>query len=92
MDEEERYERAKKRVEELKGFYGHLITYIIVNTGLFILNMITSPKSLWFYWPLFGWGIGIIAHALSVFGLGGLFGRSWEEKKIKDIMEKDERK
>ncbi len=89
---EERYRKARKRVEQIKSFYIHLITYIIVNAGLFVLNMITSPKSLWFYWPLFGWGIGIAAHALSVFGLGGQFGREWEENKIKEIMEKEEQK
>ena len=33
MDEQARYERAKKRVEEIKGFYSHLIVYVIVNIG-----------------------------------------------------------
>lgn len=89
---EKKYDRAKKRVKELKDFYHHLAIYIIVNIGLFILNMISSPGHLWFYWPLFGWGIGIISHAISVFGFGRLFGKSWEERKIKEIMEKEESK
>jgi len=91
MDENKRYEKARKRVEELKGFYIHLLVYILVNLGMFILNILTSPGALWFYWPLFGWGIGILAHAISVFGIRGLFGKEWEERKIRQIMGKEEK-
>ena len=55
--------------------------------------MVTSPGSLWFIWPLMGWGIGFAFHALSVFvfypGIGTGFGADWEERKIKEIMEKE---
>ena len=40
---DEKYEKAKKRVEEIKGFYTHLIVYVVVNLGLFILNFVTTP-------------------------------------------------
>lgn len=50
MDEEERYKRAKARVEELKEFYEHLTIYIGVNITLVIINLVTSPNALWFYW------------------------------------------
>ena len=92
MDEDKRYKKARKKVEELKGFYIHLFIYILVNLGMFIVNIVTTPGELWFYWPLFGWGIGILAHAMSVFGIRGLFGKEWEERKIKQIMEKEEKK
>lgn len=36
----------------------------------------TAPDHLWFFWPMLGWGIGIIFHAVNVFGIG----KSWEEK------------
>ena len=91
MKEDEKYREAKERVEELKSFYIHLFVYIIVNIGLFLLNVLTSRDSLWFYWPLLGWGIGILAHAFSVFGLRGILGKEWEERKIKEIMEKDKK-
>ena len=67
MDEEE-YKRAKKRVEALKGFYIHLGVYVLVNLFLFLLNIITAPDHLWFFWPLLGWGIGVVLHAASTFG------------------------
>ena len=88
MNEQEiKYQKAKKRVTELRKFYGHLSVYAIVNTGLFLINMMTSPESLWFIWPLMGWGIGIVVHALRVFG--GTLGSNWEEKKITELMEKE---
>ena len=87
--EEERYNQAKKRVEEIKGFYGNLISYIAVNTGLLIVNLLTSPNYLWFFWPLLGWGIGVFFHAMKVFNFIPFFGKDWEERKIKELMKKE---
>jgi hypothetical protein len=89
--DQEMYERARKRVEELKSFYSHLFVYVAVNAGLFLLNIVTSPKHLWFYWPLIGWGIGLTIHGLSVFGTQRLLGKNWEERKIREIMEKEKK-
>lgn len=76
------YEKAVKRVKELKGFYGNLISYCIVIPFLVIINLLKSPKEIWFYWPMLGWGIGLLAHGMNVFAIG----RNWEEKKIQEIM------
>lgn len=93
MDNHEKhYQRAKERVQEIKAFYSHVFIYLIVNLGLFVLNFIVSRGSWWFYWPLLGWGVGLIAHAFSVFGLGGVLGHQWEEKKINEMMNKMEKK
>ena len=89
MDEEESYKRAKKRVGELRGFYEHLIAYVVVNIMLVIINLVTSPDTLWFYWVTLFWGIWIIGHAISVYGK---LGKNWEDKKIKEIMEKEKGK
>ena len=90
MNEQDiKYQRAKERVEELRGFYVHLTVYVTVNLGLFLINMLASPGSLWFFWPLMGWGIAVALHALFVFGSGRFLGADWEEKKIKEIMENE---
>ena len=85
---DEKYEKAKKRVEEIKGFYSHLIVYVAVNILLVIINLVTSRGVLWFYWPLLGWGIGLFFHAMGVFVFSKFPGNQWEERKIKEIMEK----
>ncbi len=86
-EQEIKYQKAKERVTELRGFFGHLSVYVIVNLGLFLLNMMTAPDSLWFIWPLMGWGIAIVLHALRVFG--GSLGSNWEERKIREIMKNE---
>ena len=88
MNEQEiKNQNAKERVTEFRGFYGHLAVYVIVNLGLFLINMTMVPGSLWFFWPLMGWGIAVVLHALRFFG--GPFGLIWEEKKIVELMEKE---
>ena len=87
---DEKYKEAKKRVKELKDFYRNLLTYVGVNILLIIINLLTSPGSLWFYWVTIFWGIAIVLHASKVFILKGKFlGKEWEEKKIKEMMGKD---
>ncbi|GAA5091561.1 histidine kinase [Chryseobacterium ginsengisoli] len=86
-DKDKAYERAQKRVKEIKSFYGNLISYCIVIPFLIIVNLMTSPHDIWFYWPMLGWGIGLAAHGMSTFAIG----KSWEEKKIREILEKQNR-
>jgi 2TM domain-containing protein len=89
--EEIRYEEARKRVEQLRYFYVHLGVYVLGNLFLFLLNMIVSPAILWFHWPLLGWGFGLVVHAFDVFASARLFGARWEERKIREIMENEQR-
>ena len=87
---DEKYEEAKRRVKELRDFYRNLLTYVGINILLIIINLITSPGSLWFYWVTIFWGIAILLHASKVFILKGKFlGKEWEEKKIKEMMGKE---
>jgi hypothetical protein len=86
---QDRYVKAQKRVEDLKGFYGNLTSYVVVNVGLLILNLLTSPQNLWFFYPLLGWGIGVAIHAMSVFNYMPFLSQNWEEKKIQELMNKE---
>ena len=82
-----KYLRAKKRVDDLKGFYGNLISYCCVIPFLIFINYKTYWGFQWFWFPVFGWGIGIAVHAFTVFG----YGSNWEERKIREIMDKEDR-
>ena len=86
---EERYFKAKKQVEEIKGFYGNLTAYIVINIFFLILNLKTSPEHLWFFWPMLGWGVGVIFHGFKVFNYMPFLSKNWEDKKIKEFMEKE---
>lgn len=90
----EDYYLAYKKVKRIKGFYVHLIVYVLVNSYLvfnqcFESNSIGNLFELHTYSTAFFWGIGLVAHGLSVFGKDIFFGDNWEEKKIKEFMDKD---
>lgn len=85
FNQEKAYLKAKKRVKELKDFYGHLTSYCIVIPFIIFINLFTYPKFQWFWFPMLGWGMGLSFHAFEVFG----YGKSWEEKKIKEFMDKE---
>ncbi|MGQ7944795.1 2TM domain-containing protein [Flavobacterium sp. WC2509] len=87
--EEDQYYLAKKKVEKIKGFYGNLVSYIAVNILLIFINLSTTPNHLWFYWPLIWWGLGVVFHGLKTFEVFPVFGKDWEERKIKELMEKE---
>jgi sensor histidine kinase YesM len=84
-EENNTYLRAKKRVEELKGFYINLISYCIVIPTSAIINYNTFWGFQWFWFPMLGWGMGLSFHAFGVFG----YGKSWEERKIQEIINKE---
>lgn len=101
--EEQRYIKAKKRVDNIKGFYIHLLVYVLVNifiTGVIIFGL-THDEDLTFtqalthpgaYMTWLGWGIGVFFHWLGVFGFPSVISKDWEERKIKELMEEDEEK
>ena len=68
MTEEQIYEEAKKRVRAKKDFYVHLAVYLVINAFIFGIWLVTTPGGFpWFFFPLGGWGIGLIFHGLDVF-------------------------
>ena len=63
----DKYELAKKRVEAKIGFFIHLAIFILVNSILAAVDILGSPEKLWFYWPLGGWGLGVLLHGFGVY-------------------------
>lgn len=85
--EAERYEQARKRVRQLRGFYTSLTSFIAVNLLLFLINLFTSPGHWWFFWVALWWGIGLLWQAWSVFA--PRFDRDWEERRIQKELRKN---
>ena len=95
---EEKYKKAKKRVKEVKDFYTHLVVYITINLILIIINLgvfqsgftdIKIPKWPMFTTPFF-WGIGLFFHWLNVFKGSFKFFKDWENRKIKEFMDRED--
>ena len=94
--EEQKYLRAKKKIKSIKGFYVHLTVYLLVNAFLLIARALSSDgwEVFWefnSYSTILFWGIGLAFHAFGVFGMDFILGKSWEDRKIKELMDKDKR-
>lgn len=77
---------ALARVRRIKGFYIHLAQYVVVISVLTVINLVTHPSKLWFFWPALGWGIGILAHAAATFEFIPFFGAEWERKQVEKLL------
>lgn len=93
------YLRAQKKVETLKGFYSHLVVFIIINLAIILISAnVFNQKVIDFgnwknYFTLFFWGFGLIFHAVYVFFVMNIennFLKKWEERKIKEFLEQEE--
>lgn len=81
MSSVEDFKQAWKELEleeAKRGFLSHLASYVIVNVFLISINLLTSPGSLWFYWVILGWGIGLAFHF--VFSRKQFVISEWEKK------------
>ncbi len=75
------YKKAKARVNEIKGFYTHLVSYLVINTIFYII-----VGRAWL-WVIAFWGIGLIFHFLNTF----ILSKEWEERKIREYVEKEKK-
>ncbi len=98
--EEEHYLRAEKKVKGIKGFYTHLLIYLIVTVIwiLILVNLNEVSNSLQYgFWGMgYGlvamvlfWGIGIVFHWFQVFGKEFIFSKDWKKRKVKELMDND---
>ena len=60
-------ERAEEIVDRKIHFYNNLKAYLVVNAILTIINWLFSPEFWWVLFPVFFWGIGVLADFLKAF-------------------------
>jgi len=87
--EDKRYVKAKEKVQAIKGFYSNVLSYIIVIPILAYINYRTTDFP-WVIFPMLGWGFGVVAHGMEAYGYSPFTGRKWEERKMREFMEKEE--
>lgn len=93
--------KAKKKVEELKGFYIHFMVYVLVNIMISLVIVVShmhegdsffeaiwdfATVSTWLFW-----GIGVFFHALKVFSYSPFFNKEWEERQIQKYIDEDKK-
>ncbi|MCH9626423.1 MAG: hypothetical protein S4CHLAM2_00450 [Chlamydiales bacterium] len=92
-EEDKKLRQAQARVRRMRRFYSNLVTFVLINLLLIVINLIASPESLWFYWVTLIWGFVLVAQAFNTFTIKDRFlGDEWEKKKVDELMKKDKRK
>jgi sensor histidine kinase YesM len=84
------YHRARRKVRMMRAFYMNLGAYATVITGLCVINLTLSPQKIWFIFPAMGWGVGLLIHGATVWGRSFWLGSDWEEKKIQQLLAKEQ--
>jgi len=75
---------ALRRAKAKLGWFVHAAIYALVNLGLIALSLANGRS--WAIYPLHGWGVGLLAHGLSVWMLppgGALLGRMVERERAR---------
>lgn len=95
FEREQAYLRAKKRVDKIRGFYSHLVVYILINIFIIVTVGRHSNEPLFnfgtFSTAIF-WGIGLFFHFLGVFGKNLIFGKAWEQRQIEKFIDEDKKR
>ena len=91
-----KYLNAKKRVKQVKGFYIHALVFVLVNAFIIMMKVINGQHvagepqiKISQFLTIIIWGVGLVAHGLSIFLPNFILGKNWEEKKIRELMDKD---
>ncbi len=93
MSEREIY--IRRRVKRLAEFYRHLTMYVLIMSVIWIGSMVLMKKTpaawwqWWQIWPTVGWGFAVLVHGLSVLPRYGFFSLDWEEKKVRELLDKN---
>jgi hypothetical protein len=64
MDVSPEYRAACCRMNTLRGFYRHLMFFLLINGALLIVNLLLDPAELQAIWPLSIWGIVLLGHGI----------------------------
>lgn len=101
----DKYERAQKKVKEIKGFYSHLTWFVVVNVVLLVIRFrmydffsieFTNNGENFTDWLDLNliispalWAIGLCFHGLYVFKYKIKFFDTWEKRQIEKYMDED---
>jgi len=80
---------ARKRAGAKLAWYTHAALYLAVNLFLLAISDVGFGTRRWTPFPMFGWGLGLLLHGVSVFVLGT--GSSLRERMVQKERERLQR-
>lgn len=77
---------ALAKVRRIKRFYIRVGLYVTIMAGLTLLNLLTTPHSLWVQWPALAWGLALAVSGLSTFDRLPFFTPAWERRQVEKYL------
>jgi hypothetical protein len=88
LTDDELRKRAEVRVKAREDFRIHFLVYVLVNLLLWAIWYVTARDDGGIPWPLFaslGWGIGLVAHWWTVYGIDDVRREAEIQKEIRRL-------
>ncbi|MEN8816137.1 MAG: 2TM domain-containing protein [Nonlabens sp.] len=87
----EEFEKAKKKLHYIKGFYNHVIIFIIMNL-IFLGVALYIDLSINYFINFFvlPWGMGLFIQWMLVFKWNPFTSKDWEKRKIQEFIDKED--
>ena len=60
-------EQEARQILRRRIFWLHVSIYVMTNVFLIVIWALTGGGFPWFVFPIFGWGIGLVAHGMVAF-------------------------
>ncbi len=83
------HKRALRKAKEIRNFYIAVLVYCIVIPSIIVVNYVFSPEYIWWWYSASGMLLGLLIHGIIVFGKFPFLTREWEEKKVRELMDKE---
>ena len=88
-DDREGAQAAARRWVRRKRILATIVAiYLLLSLMWFVIDMLDDSTGLWFYWPMLGTGLVVVATGIGMFGLGGSFGADWERRQIDQYLDR----
>jgi transcriptional regulator with XRE-family HTH domain len=77
---------ALAKVRKIKGFYMHVMEYVLIIGFLAVANVVTHPRYLWFFWAAIPWGLVLALHGLKGFDKIPFLNGEWERREVEKYL------
>lgn len=82
---------VRRRIYKMRAFQRRAAVFGLVMAALFIVNLLSSPGDWWVGWPMLGLGFALAINAAQIYGIDGLLGPDWEERKRQELLARFQR-
>jgi hypothetical protein len=77
---------ALAKVRKIKGFYIHVIQYVLIIGFLAAVNVFAYPGRFWVAWAAIPWALALALHGLRVFDRIPFLSGDWERRAVEKYL------